>query len=162
MQQTILKSPVSARNRAVYQLRMRLRDFYFGGNEMGKLNRRTIPLCACGCLQHVTWNRKKKCWNQFLWGHNMCTDAPHQSKTEPQLCWCGCLQMTKPGNRFIYGHNRAWKKGALHPQYGQRGDLCPSSKRIGSLNPMFGRPPEKLLCMEGRGSCLRLLGTNIS
>jgi len=37
---------------------------------MGKLNRRTIPLCACGCLKHVTWNNNKKRWNVYLVGHN--------------------------------------------------------------------------------------------
>ena len=27
-------------------------------------------------------------------------------KSPPQSCWCGCLEMTKPGNRYINGHFR--------------------------------------------------------
>jgi len=44
---------------------------------LGKLNRRpqinvvdiTPPLCACGCLKHVKWNKQKKRWNKYIVGH---------------------------------------------------------------------------------------------
>ena len=29
-----------------------------------------------------------------------------ESKSQPQLCECGCGDYTEPGNRFIHGHNR--------------------------------------------------------
>jgi len=45
---------------------------------MGKLNRPESPLCACGCLQHVTWNKQKKRWNMYLNGHN--TRGKHLSE----------------------------------------------------------------------------------
>lgn len=28
------------------------------------------PLCACGCGDPVKWNKRKKCWNKFIYGHN--------------------------------------------------------------------------------------------
>jgi len=73
--------------------------------KMGKLNR-TIPLCACGCWQHVKWNVQKKCWNRFIFGHQSSINI--KVKPEAQLCECQCGLFAKPGNRFIAGHNKKY------------------------------------------------------
>lgn len=114
---------------------------------MGKLNRpkmdptnSTPPLCKCGCLKHVKWNKKKKRWNQFIGHHN-----------------------AKGKNHPMYGRDRSGplnpmfgKCGKLHWAYGKKGPLChnfgkrrteeykkqKSIEMSGERNPNFGKTGE--------------------
>ncbi len=63
------------------------------------------PLCTCGCNNEVTWSKEKYKWNIVIQGHNGRTKPIPETK----LCECGFGEYTKPGNRFIYSHQR---KGA--------------------------------------------------
>jgi hypothetical protein len=63
------------------------------------------PFCACDCGNKVTWHKAKKCWNIFISGHNKGRLGKGKPKLPSQLCECGCGQMTKPGNRFIFCHH---------------------------------------------------------
>ncbi len=71
------------------------------------------PLCMCGCKKEVTWSKEKYKWNIVIQGHNGRTKPIPETK----LCECGCGEYTKPGNRFIYGHQR---KGAKQSKEARR------------------------------------------
>ncbi len=77
---------------------------------MGKLNRPKVeiidadlaPLCACGCLKHVTWNKYKKRWNVYLYGHNQRgvkvseeTIRKHQLFWEDPIQRANCIALMK-------------------------------------------------------------------
>lgn len=60
-----------------------------------------LPFCECGCGKKVT-----KKGNRFIRGHVSRVKDYHKPKPEPQLCKCGCGELTKPGKDYINGHQR--------------------------------------------------------
>ncbi len=92
------------------------------------------PLCKCGCMEKVKWNKCWRNWNTYLPGHHSkgkkLTKEQRRNQSigkggtgilkeeiKPKLCACGCGEYTKPGNTFIYGHRN---KGDLHPLTGRK------------------------------------------
>ena len=79
------------------------------------------PFCECGyCNERVKWNKWKKCWNRFIYGHNSRgknnshygKDKYKAEREKPApLCGCGCgghvkwNKNKKTYNRFITSHN---------------------------------------------------------
>lgn len=81
-----------------------------------------MTLCACGCGGEVNSGR-------FLQGHGRKGHAQPQSAKDaigkantkelatPLLCECGCGELAKPGNRYIFGHYMAGKTDKNSTQY---------------------------------------------
>ena len=68
-----------------------------------------------------------------------------------QLCECKCRQLTKPGNKFILGHNGVLNTGEKNGMTKLTGDLNPSRRpesRRKISEKLRGRPPIK---GSGRG-----------
>jgi hypothetical protein len=105
-----------------------------------KINRRDIPPeCACGCGNKVTWHKNKKKWNMFIHGHSKghSKNRPYKTllKSPPQLCECGCGEMTKPGNKYIvYHHMRGKDSPTKRPEV---------AKKISKTMKMKGLTGEK-------------------
>lgn len=61
----------------------------------------TAPLCACGCGERVTWNKKRWEWRAYVVGHRFPDLGP------APLCACGCGgSVRRVGRRWL-----RWLKG---------------------------------------------------
>lgn len=86
------------------------------------LRQQSSPLCACGCGERI-----KSAENKYIYEHQnrnkkrseeariRMSLAKGGSGVLPQvnLCACGCGEYTKPGNRYICGHNNRGKSWRL-------------------------------------------------
>jgi len=93
-------------------------------------------LCDCGCGERVKWDKWKRKWNKFIFGHRGRVKRP--SDSEAPLCNCGCQKQVKwckhrkQWNKFISGHQ---SRKENNPMYGKTGAMA---GRFGESHPMFG------------------------
>jgi hypothetical protein len=100
---------------------------------MVKINRR-IKYCKCGCGLPVTWNKHKKCFNDYIVGHNRKGIPQPKTKEERrkqsiisggdgilkedrivQPCACGCGKIANPGMKYINGHSGGLARKGVSP-----------------------------------------------
>jgi len=81
--------------------------------------KRGAPLCACGCGERVTKNKKHKRWNKLIYRHRLKKETIIPNYNEAPLCKCGCnkkvtwnIQKKKWVN-FIHGHSTKTKKYSM-------------------------------------------------
>jgi len=73
----------------------------------------TMKLCLCGCGKETTYNKQKKCHNDYLHGHNPCGTHPSE-KTLQKLKEIGKKRIL---NGVFVGE--IYKSGKEHPMYGK-------------------------------------------
>ena len=72
-----------------------------------------MKLCLCGCGKETTYNKQKKCHNDYLHGHNPCGTHPSE-KTLQKLKEIGKKRIL---NGVFVGE--IYKSGKEHPMYGK-------------------------------------------
>ena len=102
-----------------------------------------MNLCQCKCGGY--------CKNRFIRGHNIRVFCPWKGKSPPNkkynkisvLCDCDCGEMTKPGNKYIFGHNR---RGTKHT------DESKEKSRLSHLGQEVSEETRGKLSIAGLGN----------